>query len=147
MHGNTIILALEQQVTCYRRLAKLAEAQHDHVQQSRMEALLDVLRNRQTVLDELTRLEQVIGPAKRRWQEFLGEIGSDQRGRAENFMGESRRLLEQITTADQHDALVLQQRKLNLGKQITQASAAKQINRTYAASAYGTRPARMDVQR
>ena len=37
--------------------------------------------------------------------------------------------------------------KLNLGRQINQASAARQVNRNYAASAYGTRPARLDVQR
>ncbi|MDB5305421.1 MAG: hypothetical protein JWM97_2970, partial [Phycisphaerales bacterium] len=44
-------------------------------------------------------------------------------------------------------ALVLQQRKLNLGRQINQASAARQVNRNYAASAYGRAPSQMDVQR
>ena len=44
-------------------------------------------------------------------------------------------------------AIVLQQRKLNLGRQIKAASAAKQVNRTYATAAYGNRPATMDVQR
>jgi hypothetical protein len=61
-------------------------------------------------------------------------------------MGETRRLLEEITAADRNDALILQQRKLNLGKQISQASAAKQVNRNYAAAAYGTKVSRMDVR-
>ena len=35
------------------------------------------------------------------------------------------------------DALLLQQRKLNLGREISQASSARQLNRSYAAAAYG----------
>ncbi len=147
MADNAVILALEQQVACYRRLARLAEAQREHVQQSHIEALLDVLKNRQEILDQLKELESVIGPAKKRWTEFLGEIDSDARRRAEQMVGETRRLLEQIMASDRNDALALEQRKLNLGKQIKQASGARQVNRTYATAAYGQRAARMDIQR
>jgi hypothetical protein len=46
---------------------------------------------------------------------------------------------------------VLQQRKLNLGRQIQQATAARNVNRTYGAAAYGNpnavaTPSRMDMQ-
>ena len=45
-------------------------------------------------------------------------------------------------------SLVLQQQKLNLGTQINQATAARQVNRNYAAAAYGARGGgRMDLQR
>ena len=54
-------------------------------------------------------------------------------------------MLEQITAADR-DELVLQQRKLNLGRQIGQTDAARQVNRTYAAAAYGRKAPRMDVK-
>ena len=70
-----------------------------------------------------------------------------ERRRAETSLAETRRLLEEITAADRNDALVLQQRKLNLGRQINQASAAKQVNRNYAAAAYGPRQSRMDISR
>jgi len=144
---DDVILALEEQVHCYRRLAKLAELQHEHVQHSRVEELLDVLGKRQSVLDDIARLEGVVSPSKRRWNEYVNEIGDGDRARAEASLAETRRLLEEITAADRNDALVLQQRKLNLGRQIHQASAAKQINRNYAAAAYGPRASRMDVQR
>jgi hypothetical protein len=144
---DEVVTALEDQVGCYRRLAKLSELQHEHVQQNQTEALMDVLRARQGLVDQITQLERVIGPAKRGWAAYVGCIDSDLRERAESLVAETRRLFEQITLADQNDALVLQQRKLNLGKQINQASAAKQINRNYAAAAYGQRAARMDVQR
>jgi hypothetical protein len=146
MH-DTVLEALEDQLGCYQRLAKLAELQHVHVQQDQTEALLNVLQRRQLVLDDIARLERVIGPAKRDWENYAGSIDVDLRARAESLLTETRRLLEQITAADQNDALVLQQRKLNLGKQITQATSARQINRNYAAAAYGARQSRMDLSR
>jgi hypothetical protein len=144
---DTVLEALEDQLGCYQRLAKLAELQHVHVQQDQTEALLNVLQRRQLVLDDIARLERVIGPAKRDWENYAGSIDVDVRVRAESLLAETRRLLEQITAADQNDALVLQQRKLNLGKQITQASSARQINRNYATAAYGARQSRMDLSR
>jgi hypothetical protein len=130
---DPIIDALSRQADCYRRLAKLAAIQHEHVQQNQVEALLGVLQNRQEVLDQIASHERVIAPAKKNW------VGVDVsvRSRAEDLMAEIRVLLEEITTSDRNDALVLQQRKLNLGKQLGQAQAAKQVNRSYAAAAYG----------
>jgi flagellar biosynthesis/type III secretory pathway chaperone len=144
---DEVVHSLEEQVGCYRRLAKLAELQHVHVQQEQTEALLDVLKHRQKLMEQIAQLEHLISPARRDWQGYVSGIEVELRARAESLVGEIRRLLEQITAADQHDALVLQQRKLSLGKQINQASAARQVNRTYAAAAYGTRQSRMNVQR
>lgn len=146
MASDAVIVALEGEVECYRRLARLAEAQHEHVQQEHVEALLEVLGRRQEVLNQITTLEQVVAPAKRRWTEYVAGLEFSERSRAEKLMAETRRLLEQITTADRNDAMVLQQRKVNLGRQIGQASAARQVNRRYAAAAYGMRRSSMDVQ-
>lgn len=147
MDGGAVITALEQQVECYRRLAKLAEAQHEHVRDEQTEALLEVLASRQVVLEQIAGLEHSVGPARRQWSEFAGGLETSQRMRAEGLLAETRRLLEQITTADRNDAMVLQQRKLNLGRQINQANAARQVNQRYAAAAYGAGRSSMDVQR
>src|SRR4051812_4041802 len=127
MSGDPVILALEEQVECYRRLAKLAEAQHEHVQHEEIEGLLDVLSKRQEVLGRIELLELAVAPAKRRWPEYVAELEMSQREQAEGLMIQVRRLLEQITTADRNDAMVLQQRKLSLGRQINQATSARQV--------------------
>ncbi len=146
--ADPILRALEQQVGCYRRLAKLAELQHEHVQRNQTEELLAVLGRRAGLLEEVAGHERVIGPAKKDWPAYLAGLPAQGRPLAESLLAETRRLLEAITTADRNDALVLQQRKLNLGKQIHQAQAARSVNRNYAAAAYGgARPAKMDVQR
>ena len=144
--SNPIIDALHGQVDCYRRLAKLAALQHEHVRQGRTEQLLEVLGLRQQVLDQLAALERVVAPAKQHWTQFVATLGAGARAEAEGLLAETRRMLEDITAADSNDVLVLQQRKLNLGRQIHQATSARQVNRTYAAAAYGRRAPAMDLQ-
>jgi flagellar biosynthesis/type III secretory pathway chaperone len=143
---DPIIDALHAQVTCYQRLAKLAALQHEHVQQGRTEQLLEVLGHRQEVLDQLGALERVVASAKRQWTQFVASLPQTDRADAERLLAETRRLLEDITAADCNDVLVLQQRKLNVGRQINQAASARQVNRNYAAAAYGKRAPVMDVQ-
>ena len=147
MANEAVIDALEEQVGCYQRLAKLAHIQHEHIQQSQTDALLEVLKSRQAVLDEIERLERTVGPVKQTWANFVGELQGPSRGRAEALLAEARALLKEITDCDRNDVLVLQQRALNLGKQINQASAARRVNGKYGAAAYGATQSRMDLHR
>ncbi|HET6247593.1 MAG TPA: flagellar export chaperone FlgN [Tepidisphaeraceae bacterium] len=146
MQTDAIVEALVEQVACYRRLAKLAAVQHDHIQNGRTEDLLAVLQSRQQVLDQLERVAREIAPAKQQWAQYVAGLNAATRQKAETLMAESKTLLEQITNADRNDVLVLQQQKLNIGKKISQRAAARQINRNYAAAAYTSSRPRMDVQ-
>jgi hypothetical protein len=146
MTQDPVIIALEEQFQCYRRLAKLAELQHVHVQQEQTEALLDVLRTRQGVLDEIAAFEQTIAPARQRWDSYAQELSLPMRSKAQTLLAETRRLLEEITAADRNDALVLQQRKLNVGRQINKTRSAQVVNRRYAA-AYAPGKSSLDLQR
>jgi hypothetical protein len=146
MANDPVIDALAEQVSCYRRLSKLAQIQHEHVRQSRTEQLLDVLKARQEVLEQISQHEQVVAGAKRQWPEYLATLAPEDRNRAETLMGETRALLQQITSADRDDALVLQQRKLSLGREINRASTARQVNQKYVTAAYGRPRPRVDVQ-
>jgi hypothetical protein len=145
--GEPILEALETQVGCYRRLARLAEQQHLFVQSGQTDELLKTLQKRQEVLDQITGCERTIGPVKPRWAAFVADLPPARKSVAESMMSETRKLLEQITTSDRNDSIVLQQRRANLGRQINKTMAAKVINRKYTASAYGVPgPARLDVQ-
>jgi flagellar biosynthesis/type III secretory pathway chaperone len=142
MADDPVLAALIQQLDCYQRLAKLARTQHEHVQHSRTEDLLLVLSQRQTLLAQVAQLEQRVAPAKQRWQDYLSKLPSEERSMAESLLGRTRLLLEEITSSDLKDSLVLQQRKFKLGREINQTSAARKFNRVYAAAAYGQpRPA------
>src|SRR5258706_1596813 len=138
MSSDPIIAALEDLLGCYRRLGKLAEVQHEYVEREQTEELLGLLSLRQEVLDRIGILEETIGPLKKDSSAYLDRLGNNGRAQAEKLLSETRRLLEDITTADRNDAMVLQQRKISLGRQIRAASAARQVNRTYATAAYGS---------
>jgi hypothetical protein len=83
---------------------------------------------------------------KRKWNDYLPTLGAAQRTSAETLLAQTRQLLEQITNADRNDAIVLQQRKVNLGRQIQKNTAARTVNRKYAASAYGPKASSVDIQ-
>jgi hypothetical protein len=145
---DEVLIALREQLACYVQLRKLAKTQHECIQDSRNEELLEVLSRRQGLLDEMARLEKIILPAKRNWQEYAEKLTTELRSEAEELVAETRRLLEEIAAADRDDALVLQQRKFNAGKAINQAVVARKFNTTYAQAAYGGKPKeRLDIQR
>lgn len=143
--SDELLNALKQQTECYERLVKLAAQQHVHVQNAQTEQLLEVLSQRQEILNKVSELEQQLAPARQNWSQYLSSLGPAEAALGEQLLARSRQLLEQITAADREDALMLQQRKLNLGKQIGHVRAAGQVNRTYAAGAYGRQTTRVDV--
>jgi hypothetical protein len=147
MNDDAVISALQQELDCYQRLAKLAKTQHEHVQNSRTEDLLLVLAQRQQLLEQIAIYEQTIVPAKRDWPQYSSGLSPDQRVMADSLLEKTRQLLEQITTADREDELVLQQRKFNVGRGINQAVAARKFNMNYAAAAYGQKKTALDIHR
>ena len=146
MNTNEIISTLERQAEHYERLLKLADAQHEFVVQDRHDELLAVLTRRQIELDAITTLEREVRPLKNDWAAISEALSADDRARIEQLLHTTRDLLERITESDQNDALVLQQRKLAVGKQINHAKNAGVANQRYAASAYA-KPSVVNVAR
>jgi signal transduction histidine kinase len=130
----SVLKAIEEQVLCYRSLAKLAARQHAHVQNDSTEELLGVLKERQVVVERLSILEQSVGPARRDWSNFSARLPLTERTRAETMMTEARSLLAEITSGDERDALALQQRKHMIGTEIRTTQSAVAVNRSYAAT-------------
>lgn len=148
MNKPPIIESLERQLACYRRLAKLSDLQRQYVRENQTDELLEVLQTRSELLTEIATLETAVAPLKRSWADTSQALTPELRESATAMLAETRQLLQQITQADQDDVLLLQQRKLNVGKQIQQHRAAKQVNTRYAASAYGqTSGSRLNVQK
>lgn len=144
-----IILSLETQLAHYRKLQKLSELQRQFVRENQTDELLQVLQSRSELLTEIARLEQDVAPLKRSWADTSLALSPSLRESATAMLAETRQLLQQITQADQDDVLLLQQRKLNVGKQIQQQQTAKRVNTRYAASSYTTaqQGSRLNIQK
>jgi len=141
------VAALTEQLACYRKLARLSALQRTYVQQNQTDELIGVLESRATLLNDIARLEQLVVPLKRNWADRAVMLDEATRASASQILAEARELLQQITQADQDDVLLLQQRKLNVGKQIQATGSARRINTRYAATAYGSASgAKLNVQ-
>lgn len=146
MDANQIISILTRQAGHYERLLKLADAQHDFVVQDRHDELLEVLTRRQIELDAITTLELEVRDVKSQWTEISPTLADDDRIRIEQLLHTTRDLLERITESDQNDTLVLQQRKLTVGRQIHHAKSAGVAHQRYATGAY-TKPPSINLAR
>ncbi|MGN6507206.1 MAG: hypothetical protein ACTHM6_16755 [Tepidisphaeraceae bacterium] len=135
---NPMLESLKAQVMCYRQLHKLSDLQRSYIRENQTDELLTVLEKRSGLLGEIARLEKDVAPLKRQWAIASVGLAAEQRALAEKMIGEAKALLQSITQADQDDVLILQQRKLNIGKQIQQTTSARAINTRYSAAAYGT---------
>ncbi|MEM8875441.1 MAG: hypothetical protein AAGD32_14425 [Planctomycetota bacterium] len=136
---TAVLEALEQQAVCYRELADLAARQHRHVRNEGAEderALLDVLTERQAVMDRVAALEPTLGPVRQDWPTFAETLSDADRTRAEALLGEVRELLTKITEGDRDDTLVLQQRKLSTGQALRATKVKTAAGRHYAGNAY-----------
>jgi len=134
-----VLSALEQQSLVYERLLKLCQLQRWHIQENQTEQLLEVLRQRQEAMENISFLDETIAPARKRWESFLGGLDAVRRAMAQSLMAMERRLLEQITAADRSDSITLQQRKIPVGCRINQAAIVTRVNRAYATAAYSSR--------
>ena len=134
------------QVDWYGKLLKLAQLQHALVEQERTDDLLVVLDRRSKIVEQLTLIEGRLRPVKMEWHEIAPTIDVESRATIEARFAAARDLLAQITQSDQDDALLLQQRKLAVGRQLQRTTVTRQVNRGYAANAYGNNVGgRMDV--
>src|SRR5205809_107914 len=116
MGCEKIIAALEAQVQLYRQLVELAGEQHRCVNAGETDQLIEVLDRRQGVLRDVGEIEQQVRPVLRGWQDFISTLNSQQRRRVQGLIIHVRELLEQITTADRKDTMVLQKRRAKLGR-------------------------------
>jgi flagellar biosynthesis/type III secretory pathway chaperone len=146
MNPTALILVLDKLVDLYARLQKLAEQQHELVAQDQTEELLGLLEQRAEVLAQITTVESKIKPIRQNWQQLSAPFGVEDRTAAEERFARTRSLLEAITQADADDALVLQQRKLNVGRQLQQMNAGVRMNNRYAAGVYAD-SSKVDVAR
>ena len=135
--AHSPIEALREQLACYHKLLRLSDLQRGHVQQNRTDELLKVLEARSQILTQIGQLETAVGPLKREWATLSLAMTPDVRDNAAAMLAEAKTLLLQITQADMDDVLVLQQRKLSIGKQIQQTGVAKRVNTRYVGTPYG----------
>lgn len=136
MQPRLLIDVLQKLVELYERLLKLAALQRDYVQTDQTDHLLDVLTKRAGVVEQVSKLEIALRPTRLNWSDVSQSLDPVLRAQAEELLARTRSLLAEINAADTDDALVLQQRKLDVGRQLAAARTGTRANAHYATNAY-----------
>jgi hypothetical protein len=136
MQPRLLIEVLNRLVDLYERLLRLAAQQREFVQLDQTDELLAVLTKRAGVVEQISKLEGALRPTRMNWPDVAPTLEAGVRTQAEELLARTRNLLADINAADTDDALVLQQRKLDIGRQLAATRTGTRANAHYATTAY-----------
>ncbi len=123
---------LTQQRDLYRRLQDLSDRQRDLIAGDRPEQLLNILRDRQTLVTALAKVNEQLSPYRRNWRAIYKTLPEESRRRASALLEEINDKLQVILKADQEDQALLSARKQAVARSLNQVSGGQTANAAYA---------------
>ena len=133
--AERLIELLSQQRDLYERLRKLADQQRGLISSDTPERLLDVLRERQTLVTRLAQLNVELAPYRRNWGDTYGALPEDTRERAAAILGDINGMLQVILKSDREDSALLSARKQMIANEVNEVSGGQTANAAYARQA------------
>lgn len=133
--GPRLSRLLERSCQVCRELDGLSAGQSGVVRSGDTDGLLVILAQRQTLIDELGRLNDEIEPFRRRWELYVARLSAEERARLEAMVAELTSLIGQIGERDDADKVALEGQRSALAAEINGVRSAKG-----AVAAYGRRP-------
>ena len=137
-----LLTLLGEQRGLYQRLRELSERQRTLITGDRPEMLLNILRERQSLVGGLARLNEQLAPFRRNWDGVYAALPEPLREQANQLLQEINGLLRVILRTDQEDTSILAARKHAVGEQIGQMSGGRSANTAYAQQASAAGAAR-----
>jgi flagellar biosynthesis/type III secretory pathway chaperone len=127
-----LIAPLTEQRDLYRRLRDLSERQRSLISSDRPEQLLSILRERQTLVAALARLNEQLAPFRRNWDVLYQGLPADVRVEANKLLQDINGLLRVILKTDQEDSALLAARKQSIGQRLRDVDGGQTANTAYA---------------
>lgn len=134
-----MIALLTKQRDLYQSLRELSEKQRSMISGDRPEKLLNILRDRQGLVTSLARLNEEMGPYRRRWDEVYDTLPESYRTQASDLLHEINGLLRVILQTDQEDSQLLSARKQSVAAAIAGLAGGHAANAAYARQAGATK--------
>lgn len=122
---------LDRQVDLYTQLDALSQQQSELVRTDQSDALLDLLARRQTLVQQLTDLNQQLEPFTRQWTTLVERLSSDHRKAIGQRTERLDDLIAAITERDEADRKTLESRRAAVAGEINTLT-----NQRAAVSAY-----------
>lgn len=124
---------LEHQRTLHRCLRVLAHRQHALVVADDHQPLLDVLAERQRLVDGLVGLTSKMAPYRQRWTQLYGELDEPTRRRVSALLEEVNGSLNAILQGEGRDTALLHARRETTAQQRSNMDSGRRGHAAYAA--------------
>jgi hypothetical protein len=134
--SGRLVELLEEQRECYRLVKHLAERQRRLITDQDPEALLDVLGERQRLVDRLRELNKALQPFRQEWANTYTQMRSDRRQHVQEVLDDINTLLGSIMVTDAEDSRLLAASREGIRGQIKSTVSGRVANSAYASHAY-----------
>lgn len=124
IHGNPDVWAprlarvLDRQREIYEKLELLSLSQAHLISEDQTDDLLAVLGQRQTLIEQLTALNDEMAPFAERWSELAPRLSEQHREALRQRFDDVGRLVESITRRDEGDRRALEARRSSVGNEL-----------------------------
>lgn len=115
MTPDSVVSLLEEQLSLYEQLKRLARRQRGVIAEEDPERLLKILAQRQQLVNKLAVIGDKLAPFRGRWEEFSRGLDAAQSARASKALAGARTVLGEILESDEQDAGLLRARQAVAG--------------------------------
>ncbi len=118
------VLVREQRDMCVQ-LESLSVAQSAMVEGGDTDGVLEVLGQRQRVIDRMSKLNEDLAPLRERREELLAVLGPAERQIVQTFIGEINDLVDRVRARDEQDRDTMERRRAGIAGEITGVTRAR----------------------
>jgi flagellar biosynthesis/type III secretory pathway chaperone len=132
--SNRLLEILRQQHDMLNRLAEMVRSQSNMIADGRIDQLLSLLANRQSLIDQFTASQSQMSELTRNLDERLESASGETRDEIRALIQEIGELLSQVMQSDQQDQARLEAGKNRIKQELSSTGAARQARNAYMAS-------------
>ena len=140
-----LIDLLRQQSEMYDRLRDLSERQRNLISGESPEMLLEILRDRQTLVMSLARINEALSPYRRDWESTYSRLDSETRSAVGGLLDGINATLQAILRTDREDGALLAARKRAVGRAMDEVADNRAANAAYSTQSARSSSGRADV--
>lgn len=118
--GMRIEALLSQQESLYARLDALGDRQSELVAAEETDRLLELLAERQGIIDGIAQVDELLGPYKTRWPAVMEALPPEERERVRRRLDALSAVMGRIARRDEADRASLQQRRDSVAVELAQ---------------------------
>lgn len=127
-----VLVLLNEQIDLYSSLESLSATQQALIEDENSDALLDVLTQRQRLIDRAQRVANDLAPYRERWGELLDALPAFERDTLNAKVHEATRLVDSIAERDERDRRAMEAQRAAIATRMRDVTHARGAVAAYA---------------